>query len=93
LKRYAAFVDRVDAPAADAIGFGVAGGTEAAEFAAGGGNKLRCRFHCRWRRRGPFVAGMSAFEVRAYSGRFAVAVHAEMKQKCKQGHMEIFSVL
>jgi hypothetical protein len=38
-------VDRVDAPAADAIGFGVAGGTEAAGFAAGGGNKLRCRFH------------------------------------------------
>jgi hypothetical protein len=46
LKQSAAFVDRVDAPAADAIEFGVVGGTEAAEFAAGGGNKLRgCWFH------------------------------------------------
>ena len=41
LKQSAASVDRVDAPAAGAIGFGVVGGTEAAEFAAGGGNNLR----------------------------------------------------
>jgi hypothetical protein len=40
LKQSAAFVDRVDAPAADAIASGVVGGTEAAEFAAGGGNNL-----------------------------------------------------
>ena len=34
-----------------AIGFGVVGGTEAAEFAAGGGNKLRgCWFHLQGRR-------------------------------------------
>ena len=42
---------RVDAPAAGAIGFGVVGGTEAAEFAAGGGNNLRgCWFHLQGRR-------------------------------------------
>jgi hypothetical protein len=53
LKQSAVSVDRVDAPAAGAIGFGVVGGTEAAAFAAGGGNDFAATVICKGRRLRP----------------------------------------